>query len=268
MAGKARLNGVGMTTMLTVRMLDPQAARHGLAVAAQMSHGYALKRPVDFVVGLLLALLTLPLVVVCAVVSAVHFRAWPFFTQVREGQHGELFRFVKIRSLSTKAPKYADREQLGDVEITRWGNFIRNRHIDELPQFWHVVGGSMSLVGPRPMIPGICERMDDEFRSIRQLARPGVTGLWQISEDGTRLVLEATHYDERYLEWASPRLDLWVIVKTVFQVLGARQLTEDEVLDRLDRHVPFGLIRRRTQVEFSELIDAKPVAPDRLRRSR
>jgi lipopolysaccharide/colanic/teichoic acid biosynthesis glycosyltransferase len=210
-----------------------------------------------------LAVATLPLVVACAVVSAVHFRAWPFFTQVREGQHGQLFRFVKIRSLSKKAPKYADRDQLGDVHISRWGNFIRNRHIDELPQFWHVVGGSMSLVGPRPMIPGICDRMDDDFRAIRQLARPGVTGLWQISEDGTRLVLEATHYDERYVEWASPGLDLWIIVKTVFQVLGARQLTEDEVLDRSGRRLPFGPIRRRMQVEFSELIDATPIATGR-----
>jgi lipopolysaccharide/colanic/teichoic acid biosynthesis glycosyltransferase len=249
-------------------MLDPQTARHGLTVASEISHGYVLKRPVDFVLGLLLAVATLPIVIVCAVVSAVHFRAWPFFTQVREGQHGDLFRFVKIRSLSTKAPKYADREQLGEVEISRWGNFIRSRHIDELPQFWHVVGGSMSLVGPRPMIPGICERMDDEFRSIRQLARPGVTGLWQISEDGTRLVLEATHYDERYVEWASPGLDAWIVAKTVLQVFGGRQLSEAEVLDRLGRRVPFGPLRRRVSFEFSELIDATPIAPGRPDQSR
>jgi len=152
---------------------------------------------------------------------------------------------------------------LSEVQISRWGNFIRGRHVDELPQFWHVVGGSMSLVGPRPMIPGICERMDDDFRAARQLARPGVTGLWQISEDGTRLVLEATHYDERYVEWASPGLDLWIIVKTVMQVLGARQLTETEVLDRLGRRVPFGPIRRRMSFEFSDLIDATPIAPNR-----
>lgn len=249
-------------------MLDPQTARNGQAVAAQIPHGYLLKRPADLVVGLLLALATLPIVLVSAVVSAIHFRAWPFFTQVREGQHGELFKFVKIRSLSKQAPRYADREQLGEVEITRWGNFIRSRHIDELPQFWHVVGGSMSLVGPRPMIPGICERMDDEFRAIRQLARPGVTGLWQISEDGTRLVLEATHYDERYVEWASPGLDMWIIAKTVLQVLGGRQLAEAEVLDRLGRRVPFGPLRRRVSFEFSELIDATPISPTRPDQSR
>ena len=150
-----------------------------------------------------------------------------------------------------------------DVDKSKVGSVLgglRVRHIDELPQLWHVVGGSMSLVGPRPMIPGICERMDDDFRAIRQLAKPGVTGLWQISEDGTRLVLEATHYDERYVEWASPGLDLWIIAKTVLQVLGARQLTEIEVLDRLGRRIPFGPLRRKMSFEFSDLIDATPIA--------
>ena len=248
--------------MLTVQPHHVEATRAALVVSGRIPHGYVLKRPVDAVVGLVLGVLTLPIVVVCAIVSAVHFRAWPFFMQVREGQHGHPFRFVKIRSLSKKAPKYADREQLGDVQISRWGNFIRNRHIDELPQFWHVVGGSMSLVGPRPMIPSICERMDDDFRSIRQLAKPGVTGLWQISEDGTRLVLEATHYDERYVEWASPGLDLWIIAKTVLQVLGGRQLTEIEVLDRLGRRIPFGPLRRKMSFEFSDLIGDSPFAGD------
>ncbi|MFM7684950.1 MAG: sugar transferase [Actinomycetota bacterium] len=246
-----------------MRILDPQATRNALAVAGKIPHGYVLKRPADLVVGLALAILTLPVMLICALVSAVHFRAWPFFAQVREGQQGELFRFVKIRSLSKHAPPYADREQLGEVHISRWGSFIRNRHIDELPQFWHVVGGSMSLVGPRPMIPGICERMDDEFRAVRQLARPGVSGLWQISEDGTRLVLEATHYDERYVEWASPGLDLWIIAKTVMQVAGARPLTEAEVLDRLGRQVPFGPLRRRMSFELSDLIDVAPLGSDR-----
>lgn len=252
-----------LASMQTMRMMDRRTTPQRGEARALGRHGYWLKRPVDFAFGLLLALLSLPIVLVCAVVSAVHFRAWPFFTQIREGQGGKLFRFVKIRSLPKHAPRYADREQLGEVQISRWGNFIRDRHIDELPQFWHVVGGSMSLVGPRPMIPGICERMDDDFRAARQLARPGVTGLWQISEDGTRLVLEATHYDERYVEWASPALDLWIIVKTVMQVLGARQLTETEVLDRLGRRIPFGPIRRRMSFEFSDLIDATPIAPSR-----
>lgn len=223
-------------------------------------HGYRLKRPVDFVLGLVLAVATLPLVVVCALVSAVRFGAWPFFVQYREGKDGVPFRFVKVRSMSKRAPKYADREQLAEVPIGRWGNFIRNRHLDELPQFWQVVAGSMSLVGPRPMIISICERMDDEFRAVRQMARPGVTGLWQVSEDGNRLVLEATHYDERYVEWASPSLDAWIVWKTVGQVLGARQMSEAEVLDRVSLGSPFGPVRKRRGVEFHTMLDETPIA--------
>lgn len=237
---------------------------HRVAVAGRRARpsvrsGYRLKRPVDLVVGLVLALATLPIVVVCAAVSAVRFGAWPFFVQYREGMHGVPFRFVKIRSMSKRAPKYADREQLGEVAIGRWGNFIRNRHLDELPQFWQVVFGSMSLVGPRPMITSICERMDEDFRAVRHAVRPGVTGLWQVSEAGTRLVLEATHYDERYVEWASPSLDAWIVWKTVGQVLGGRQMTEDEVLDRVSLGSHFGPVRKRLGVQFHTLIDETPI---------
>ena len=64
-------------------------------------------------------------------------------------------------------------------------------------------------------------------------------------------------------EWASPGLDLWIIAKTVLQVLGARQLTEIEVLDRLGRRIPFGPLRRKMSFEFSDLIDATPIATSR-----
>lgn len=72
-------------------------------------------------------------------------------------------------------------------------------------------------------------------------------------------------FDERYVEWASPGLDLWTIAKTVMQVLGAPQLTEAEVLDRLGRRVPFGPLRRRVSFEFSDLIDATAIANERPR---
>lgn len=242
--------------MLTPSHAVPFVGRRARPVVAG---GYRMKRVVDFSVGLALAIATLPIVVVCAVVSAVRFGAWPFFVQMREGKDGVPFRFVKIRSMSKSAPKYADREQLREVEIGRWGNFIRNRHFDELPQFWQVVFGSMSLVGPRPMILSICERMDEDFRLVRQMVRPGVTGLWQVSEAGTRLVLEATHYDERYVEWASPSLDAWIMWKTIGQVFGAHQMTEDEVLDRVSLGSHFGPVRKRLGVEFHTLIDETPI---------
>lgn len=230
-------------------------------------HEYLGKRCLDLTLGLAFAVCTAPITLVCALVSAVVFRAWPFFVQYREGRDGLPFRFVKVRSLPTSTPQYADRQQLAAHETSRWGEFIRDRHLDELPQFWHVVSGSMSLVGPRPMIAGICERMEDEFRLVRHGARPGVTGLWQISEDGTRLVIEATHYDENYLEWASLRLDLWIIIETARQVLGKPRLSRKDLLLRvslaIDTDVTGGYPRGDTTIRETEteLDESAPETP-------
>jgi hypothetical protein len=72
-------------------------------------------------------------------------------------------------------------------------------------------------------------------------------------------VLEATHYDERYVEWASPSLDAWIVWKTIGQVLGAAQMSEAEVLDRVNLGSHFGPVRKRLGVEFHTLLDESPI---------
>jgi lipopolysaccharide/colanic/teichoic acid biosynthesis glycosyltransferase len=197
-----------------------------------LARSYRGKRSLDLLLGVPLSLVAIPLLLACAAVSAVSFRAWPFFTQEREGFEGRPFRLIKVRSLPTSVPSDLDRDELDVFPTSRWGAFIRGRHLDELPQILQVVTGTMSLIGPRPMIASICDRMEPEFRDLRRSGRPGVTGLWQISEDGTRLVIEAMHHDERYLTRATLRLDVRILLETVRQVLGARRLTEAELLER------------------------------------
>jgi lipopolysaccharide/colanic/teichoic acid biosynthesis glycosyltransferase len=87
----------------------------------------------------------------------------------------------------------------------------------------------MSIVGPRPMIESIVDRMHPHHQIHRHSVRPGVTGLWQISEAGSRLVLEATEYDAHYVEVASPRLDLWILWTTLKQCLGGKQIAFAEM---------------------------------------
>lgn len=193
------------------------------------STGYFLKRPLDVLVAVPLALLTTPLILVLMLVSAVRFRAWPLFVQGRVGWNGHQFPLYKIRSLPSGTPEYADREELTDVEICRWGRFIRNHHLDELPQLWQVVTGHLALVGPRPMIDSIVDRMHPDHQTHRHSVRPGVTGLWQVSEAGERLVLEAAEYDQHYVEFASLKLDTWIIWETVKQILGARPLAPTDM---------------------------------------
>lgn len=176
----------------------------------------AAKRGVDLVVGLTLGVLTLPLQALLLAGSAISFRAFPIFSQPRVGLGGETFTFRKIRSLPTSAPSETDKYDLKkNVTNTRFGTFIRIAHLDELLQLWSVVAGDMSIVGPRPEMVGLSDSYDPEFVASRTSVRPGITGLWQVSAASQGLIGEAPEYDEYYVANASPRLDLWIAIKTV-----------------------------------------------------
>lgn len=152
-----------------------------------------------------------------------------FFSQVRVGEGGRLFRMIKLRTMvidaeAQKAQLMALNEMDGptfkiakDPRITRVGRILRKLSIDEMPQFWNVLRGDMSLVGPRP--PLVKEVVQYRPWQLQRLAvKPGLTCLWQISgrnrigfEDWVRL-------DIRYIQCRSFWLDLAIIVKT-FKVL-------------------------------------------------
>lgn len=138
------------------RVKQAEPGKVGAVPAARTP--YLGKRLLDVVVGLVLSIVTLPIILVLATVSAVKFRTSPFFVQERIGLSGQPFRCVKIRSLPAETPAYLDETALNDHgHPVGWCRFLRRFHLDELAQFWHVVGGSMSLVGPRPMIASVIE---------------------------------------------------------------------------------------------------------------
>jgi lipopolysaccharide/colanic/teichoic acid biosynthesis glycosyltransferase len=101
------------------------------------------------------------------------------------------------------------------------GRWLRRFSLDELPQLWNVVVGSMSLVGPRPPLPEEVERYGDDVRR-RLLVKPGVTGLWQVSGRADLPWDEAVRLDLYYVENWSVSLDLVVLWKTVFAVMRGR----------------------------------------------
>ncbi|MCY7300586.1 MAG: sugar transferase [Ilumatobacteraceae bacterium] len=187
-----------------------------------------MKRPIETVLAAFLLLLTLPVMLVVAGLSAIRYRSWPFFVQQRVGLHGKRFGVIKIRSLPATAAPYADRDELDQTEIDGYGSFIRSTHLDELPQLWQVVTGTMGLVGPRPMLASIVDRMDPDHGAARHTMRPGVTGLWQVSEYGSRLVLEATEYDTYYVTTANLRLDAWILWATAQQTFGAKPVRSEQ----------------------------------------
>ena len=189
----------------------------------------ALKRIFDLVVSSV-ALITLsPIFAITSVLIKVEDPGPVFFRQNRVGLKGRLFLIWKFRSMINDAEKVAQRmiEQrqaedtiamklAGDPRITRVGRVIRKYSIDELPQFWNVLTGSMSIVGPRPVVPAEVAEYTVEDRQ-RLLAKPGLTCFWQV---GGRTDLDfenQVRLDIEYIRSTS----LWLDIKRLFQTVPA-----------------------------------------------
>jgi lipopolysaccharide/colanic/teichoic acid biosynthesis glycosyltransferase len=178
------------------------------------------RRAFDILISAALLLLTLPIVLVAALGSAISLRTWPFFAQGRIGRDGERFLFLKIRTLRPEVPGYIDKHQLDQWQIPAFCRLLRRLHLDELPQLLLVLQGKMSLVGPRPEMGYLHRRMAPAFAAERTSVRPGCTGLWQISEACTELISESPEYDRFYLAHRTLRLDLWVLWRTALNMVG------------------------------------------------
>jgi lipopolysaccharide/colanic/teichoic acid biosynthesis glycosyltransferase len=121
-----------------------------------------------------LVILILPLLVIAALTRATSIGP-VFFLQDRIGQDGKKFRVVKFRTMSHEHQDLSSITVAGDKRLTPWGKILRRWKIDEIPQLWNVLVGEMSLVGPRPDVPGYADRLRGNNRRILSL-RPGITG--------------------------------------------------------------------------------------------
>lgn len=190
----------------------------------------AVKVGVDRVGAALLLLVLAP--VLLAIAVAVRRDGGPvFYRQERVGVHGRTFRMVKFRSMVVDADRHVPtgaNEGAGplfklrrDPRVTPVGAVLRRFSLDELPQLLNVLGGSMSLVGPRPPLAREVAHYADDARR-RLLVRPGMTGLWQVSGRSDLSWEESVRLDLRYVENWSPALDATILWKTVGAVLGSR----------------------------------------------
>ena len=194
------------------------------------------KRFIDICSGLIGCLLLLPLSLIVKLLflkEGDKDSIW--FVQERVGKDGRRILIYKYRSmivgaekvlqdLMDKDPKIAEEYRLNkklgnDPRVTKIGKFIRESSLDELPQLINVLFGSMSLVGPRPYLPGEIKDMGDYYDSIVS-CRPGITGMWQVSGRSDVSFKERLKFDEYYANNWSIWLDLTVLIKTVRAVLG------------------------------------------------
>jgi lipopolysaccharide/colanic/teichoic acid biosynthesis glycosyltransferase len=182
----------------------------------------AVKRTVDIVLGTILLLAALPIVLICALLSAVALRAWPIFVQMRPGRDERPFRIIKIRTMPASAPAYGHKDALASQlrSLPAVCQLLRRTHLDELPQLALVPLGRMSLVGPRPSQPLQYERLSGSFEWMRTAVRPGCTGLWQVGAASSLALDVDPEYDTFYLEHAGFRLDLWILMRTALVMTG------------------------------------------------
>ena len=192
-----------------------------MVVAPAQAVGGRLKRAVDRAVALPLAVALTPLMAGIAVWVRRDSPGPAIFRHRRIGLHGRPFTMLKFRTMVVGAERMGAGLAVneGDPRITRAGHVLRRLSLDELPQLWNIVLGQMSLVGPRPTVAFQVERYTPRQRG-RLAARPGVTGLAQVSGRASLKWSERIEIDLRYCERWSLRMDLAILLRTVRVVLA------------------------------------------------
>ena len=185
-----------------------------------------MKRTIDLGLSVILAILSLPLMVVTALLVLVEDGRPIFYRQERVGENGRTFTLAKFRSMRKDAEKAGKPiwAKDGDDRVTRIGRFIRKTRLDELPQLWNVVLGDMSFVGPRPERPFFVDQLTKEipFYQQRHTVKPGLTGWAQVKyRYGSSLddAMEKLRYDLYYIKNLSVIFDLTIVFDTVKVVL-------------------------------------------------
>lgn len=189
----------------------------------------AIKRLADIVISLLSLVLLSPLMLYVAIRVRLSSPGPVLYSQERVGYRGRIFRIRKFRSM------YVDAEVAGpqlspwnDPRITPWGRTMRHWKLDELPQFWNVLVGEMSVVGPRPERPFYAAQMNERSAVYRTLLgiKPGITSLGMVRYGYASNIDEMMlrmKYDLQYLENSSLASDVSIMLSTLRIIFGARK---------------------------------------------
>ena len=212
-------------------IMPPAHSAYATSMPTRQLYGLV-KRSIDLFVSALVLMLSIPLTVLVALAIVVD-DGWPlFFGHERQGRNGVNFQCWKFRTMRRDAESMVEELQAlnradgpqvfieNDPRVTRIGQVLRKSHLDEIPQFWNVLRGEMSLVGPRPS-PDKENQFCPAWREIRLSVRPGITGLWQVERTRAegRDFQEWIQYDIEYVRRTNTRMDLWICIKTIRNIL-------------------------------------------------
>jgi len=217
---------------LRVQEIDNRALLY-IEPAIRNGWRYVAMRIFDYFVATVGLVLTLPILLPAMLAIRLESRGPVIFRQVRTGVNGQLFEMLKLRTMydgadAMKSDLMVHNESDGplfkmrdDPRVTRVGRLLRAFSIDELPQFWNVIRGDMSVVGPRPALPSeVAQWEDDVYERLRVL--PGVTGMWQVSGRSEATFDEYKRLDSYYVDNWSLAHDVGIVARTITVVFGRR----------------------------------------------
>lgn len=212
--------------------------RFSLSTPAWKIRHLPVKRVFDLSFSLLVLTLGLPIFLLIALSIKCTSRGKVFYSQIRIGRGGKAFRCFKFRTMYADADQRlesllrqdpvkraewkANRKLKQDPRITPLGKFLRKTSLDEIPQFFNVLKGNLSIVGPRPVVQ---EEIDQFFgvKAYKILSiRPGLTGIWQVSGRNNTTYSQRVHLDETYVDSQTLWLDVKLIAKTIPCMIFAR----------------------------------------------
>ncbi|MDW8137126.1 MAG: sugar transferase [Bacteroidota bacterium] len=198
---------------------------------------YPIKRTLDYLIGIPLLILSLPIMGILGVLIKIIDPGPVFYVQDRVGYRGRKFKIIKMRTMYINADKALD-EYLNENDKAKeeWesylklkedprilpiiGKFMRRNSLDELPQFWNIIKGDMTLVGPRPFPTYHLEKFSPEFRALRQSFMPGLTGFWQVYARSNGDLKVQQEMDTHYIQNWSLLMDIRILIRTVWTVLS------------------------------------------------
>lgn len=194
-----------------------------------------MKRIIDIGLSITLIILFSPIFILISLMIKLNSKGKIFYSSIRVGKENRRFVMWKFRTMvenadedldqflednpDVRAEWYGSQKLQKDPRVTKLGEVLRVWSLDELPQFWNVLNGEMSLVGPRPIIDQEITRYGDLFPDYIRV-RPGITGLWQVSGRSRTTYQERIELDYQYLQEWTIRLDIYILIRTIPVVLN------------------------------------------------
>ncbi|MEM7129386.1 MAG: sugar transferase [Chloroflexota bacterium] len=185
------------------------------------------RRLLDILIGLQGCIMMIPMLPVIWIINRIYAPGPLFYLQERTGKSGKPFQIVKFRSMIVDAEKFSGAvwAEEDDPRITPVGKFLRQTRLDELPQFWNILKGEMSIIGPRPERPHFVELLSEQipFYKARHSVKPGLTGWAQVQYSYTSSVEDTAvklQYDLFYIKYQGLVIDTKILLKTIGVVIG------------------------------------------------